>query len=113
MQPTGGLDNPTDLPRLQSKRSILEFLLHISRAKVTQIASFPRTTTITFTLRQLPQANLSTVDLFLMALDNRPCLVPGPRNLRLPPGTRTARVSVLDQQVAGPDLPFIVAVAAV
>ena len=104
VQTASGLDDSTHLTRLEAKRSLLEFLLHISAPKIAQIAPLPGRRAIRLGGSQIPQGSGAALDLGLVGLDDFHGLVLGPCDLGLAPAAGATAVAMLDEQVGGADL---------
>lgn len=105
MQATGRFHNPRDLTGLQGKGGLLKGLLHVSFAKVTQIAALAGTTAVGLGNRQLGQGLFFGLDnLLVILLDDLSSFCLGAGDFVGFPARRPARLVVLDQQMGGADL---------
>lgn len=75
MQPRRGLDNMTDLTRLQVESSIFKLLLHIALAEVAQISHLACTAAIRLTHSKISQGGLSAADSLLVGQNDGHSLI--------------------------------------
>lgn len=104
MQATSSLDHSGQLADLERESSILKLALHITLAKVAQVAALAGTAAVTLSNGKFGQRSLARTDLLLVAAKDGVCLVLGALDAFLAPGRRAAAVFVLDQEVGGTDL---------
>lgn len=98
------LDDAAHLSRLQRKGGLLKLLLHVSLAKVAQVASLAGTAAVALGQGEFAEVDIAALDAGLVGLDDLAGIVLGASDLALAPRGGAARVAVLDEQVGGADL---------
>lgn len=104
-----GVYDVADLARPENEGGIFKLLLHLTSTEKTEIALLPCTGAIRLRKSKLAQGNLPRLDSPLMIAQNFDGILLGPGNFCLFPAARPSAASMLDKQMATPDL-FIVAV---
>lgn len=104
MQATGGFNNATHLAGLEGKRGVLELLLHVTAAKVAQIAALSRRGAVGLSRSKVAQRRGAGLDLCFVGLDDLHGLFFGAGDVGLAPRAGAAGVAVLDEQMGGADL---------
>lgn len=79
------LHNSAHLARLEAKGSIFKLLLHVSLAKVSEVASLTGRRAVGFGESELTKCDTTRLDLLLVVLDDLKSLLLGARNLSLQP----------------------------
>lgn len=104
VQPTRRLDDAANLARVEAESSILELLLHVALAEVTQVAPLTGAAAVGLGQGELAKGGLTRLDLLLVGLDDVQGVLLAAGDLCLSPAGRTTTAFVLDEQMGSADL---------
>lgn len=104
METARRFNDTADLTNLQRKGCLLELALHVSLAKVAQVAALPRAATIALGHSKIAKTALATFDLLLVTANDAVRVLLCAVNLLLTPRGGAAAALVLHKQVGGANL---------